>query len=68
VQYPVPLPLLEAYARFNHRPEDFPIASTLTTRILSLPLYPELTVSQQREVVAALAAEVARTNRLLANA
>jgi len=27
-----------------------------------------LTVSQQRDVVAALSAEVARTNRLLANA
>lgn len=68
VQYPVPLPLLEAYARFNHRPEDFPIASTLTKRILSLPLYPELTLSQHRDVVTSLSAEVARTNRLLANA
>jgi dTDP-4-amino-4,6-dideoxygalactose transaminase len=68
VQYPLALPLLEAYARFNHRPEDFPIASSLTTRILSLPLYPELTVSQQHEVVIALSAEVARTNRDLTKA
>jgi dTDP-4-amino-4,6-dideoxygalactose transaminase len=68
VQYPVPLPLLEAYRRFNHRPEDFPVASALTARILSLPLYPELTVSQQREVVAALSTVVARANRDLTNA
>ena len=68
VQYPVPLPLLEAYARFNHRAEDFPVASALTRRILSLPLYPELTASQQGEVVAALSAAVAGTNRDLTNA
>jgi dTDP-4-amino-4,6-dideoxygalactose transaminase len=61
VQYPVPLPLLEAYARFNHRAEDFPVASALTSRILSLPLYPELTASQQDEVVSALSTTVART-------
>jgi dTDP-4-amino-4,6-dideoxygalactose transaminase len=68
VQYPVPLPLLEAYRRFNHRAEDFPVASALTRRILSLPLYPELTASQQRDVVAALSSVVARTNQDLANA
>lgn len=59
VQYPVPLPLLEAYARFNHHPDDFPVASAVTRRILSLPLYPELTSGQQRDVVAALSAAVA---------
>ena len=68
VQYAVPLPLLEAYTRLNHRAEDFPIASALTRRILSLPLYPELTAGQQREVVTAVSAEVARANRHLANA
>jgi len=68
VQYPVPLPLLAAYSRFNHRAEDFPVASALTTRILSLPLYPELTLGQQRDVVTALTAAVTEANRDLANA
>jgi dTDP-4-amino-4,6-dideoxygalactose transaminase len=61
VQYPTPLPLLEAYARFKHRADEFPVASALTGRILSLPLYPELTESQQDEVVSALSMAVART-------
>jgi dTDP-4-amino-4,6-dideoxygalactose transaminase len=68
VQYPVPLPLLEAYARFEHRADEFPVASSLTGRILSLPLYPELTASQQAEVVAALSTAVTRGNRDLTNA
>jgi dTDP-4-amino-4,6-dideoxygalactose transaminase len=68
IQYPVPLPLLEAYARFHHRPEDFPVASALTGRILSLPLYPELTRRQQDEVVAALSAAVGRPRRHLTSA
>lgn len=68
VQYPVALPLLEAYSRLNHRAEDFPVASALTRRILSLPLYPELTDSDQHEVVTTLAAAVAEVRRDLANA
>ena len=67
VQYPTPLPLLEAYARFRHRAEEFPVASALTARILSLPLYPELTSSQQDDVVAALSMAVARTKPDLTN-
>lgn len=55
VQYPRPLPLLPAYARLKHRPEDFPIASKVTARVLSIPLYPEMTESQQAAVVAAVA-------------
>lgn len=60
VQYPTPLPLLRAYARFNHRPEDFPVASAATERILSLPLYPEMTEAQRQQVVTALSTAVAR--------
>lgn len=68
VQYPVALPLLEAYSRFHHRPEDFSVASALTRRILSLPLYPELTADHQHEVVTSLAAAVAQVHRDLTNA
>src|SRR5262249_61184168 len=68
VQYPVALPLLEAYSRFHHRPEDFSVASALTRRILSLPLYPELTADHQHEVVTSLTAAVAQVPRDLTNA
>jgi dTDP-4-amino-4,6-dideoxygalactose transaminase len=54
VHYPTPLPLLPAYARFGLRPEDFPVASEMTRRILSIPLYPELRVVQQERIVAAV--------------
>lgn len=59
VQYPTALPLLPAYARFGHRPEDFPVAANLTGRILSIPLYPELTDEQQDRVVGAVRTAVA---------
>ena len=59
IQYPTALPLLPAYARFGHRAEDFPVAAAVTQRIFSVPLYPELTDGQQREVVDAVARAVA---------
>jgi dTDP-4-amino-4,6-dideoxygalactose transaminase len=62
VQYPTPLPLLPAYARFGHRPEDFPVAARVTGRILSIPLYPELTEAQQARVVAAVSDAVSRAS------
>jgi len=65
VQYPTALPLLPAYARFRHRPEDFPVASTVTRRILSIPLYPELTDAQQAQVIAALSSAVAAAKKSL---
>ncbi|MCS7014325.1 MAG: DegT/DnrJ/EryC1/StrS family aminotransferase [Chloroherpetonaceae bacterium] len=43
IHYPTPLPLLKAYQRFGHKPEDFPVASSQMGKILSLPMYPELT-------------------------
>lgn len=43
INYPVALPFLPAYKRFDHRPEEFPNAYYNQSRILSLPIYPELT-------------------------
>jgi dTDP-4-amino-4,6-dideoxygalactose transaminase len=42
IHYPTPLPFLRAYERLGHKPEDFPVASRYQNRILSLPMYPEL--------------------------
>ncbi len=51
INYPVALPFLTAYKRFNHQPEDFPNAFRNQSEILSLPIYPELTNSQTCRVI-----------------
>ncbi len=43
IHYPVPLPFLEAYKHLDHKAEDFPVSSSYSHQILSLPMYPELT-------------------------
>lgn len=43
LNYPVALPFLPAYAYLQHSPGDFPVAYGNQSRILSLPLYPEMT-------------------------
>lgn len=47
INYPVALPFLPAYERFGHVPADFPNAWHNQFRVLSLPLYPEITDEQQ---------------------
>ncbi len=42
IHYPIPLHEQPAYAHFGYRAEDFPVASRLSRRILSIPIYPEL--------------------------
>ena len=46
IHYPTPLPLLPAYRYLNHTPSDFPVASGYMDKILSLPMFPELTEEQ----------------------
>ncbi len=45
IHYPFPLPLLPCYAHLGYSAEEFPGASQ-TSRILSLPMYAELTNEQ----------------------
>ncbi|MET4387989.1 dTDP-4-amino-4,6-dideoxygalactose transaminase [Bradyrhizobium sp. F1.4.3] len=51
INYPTALPLLPAYARLAHRPEQFPRASDDQNKILSLPMFAEITREQQDEVI-----------------
>lgn len=46
IHYPRPLPFLTAYRYLGHDPSDFPIASKYSEKILSIPMYPELTEKQ----------------------
>lgn len=42
LNYPTALPFLKAYTYLNHVPADFPVAFAHQSRILSLPIYPEM--------------------------
>lgn len=42
LHYPKALPFYQAYAYLGHAPEDFPVAHRNQSRILSLPMYPEM--------------------------
>jgi dTDP-4-amino-4,6-dideoxygalactose transaminase len=44
IHYPTALPLLPAYGYLGAEPKDFPRAAATQARILSLPIYPEMTV------------------------
>jgi dTDP-4-amino-4,6-dideoxygalactose transaminase len=46
IHYPFPLHLTKAYSCLGYTAGDFPVAEKLSTEILSLPMYPELTESQ----------------------
>jgi Predicted pyridoxal phosphate-dependent enzyme apparently involved in regulation of cell wall biogenesis len=50
LHYPVPLHMQRAYAFLGHKDGDFPMAEKTAKRILSLPMYPELTEWQIRYV------------------
>ena len=53
VHYPVPLPLMPCYtSRFHHTEADYPVAARLAKRILSLPMYSEMTHYQIAYVAA----------------
>jgi len=51
INYPVALPFLPAYKRYKHKSADFPNAWHNQSRILSLPIYPELDSNQQQHVI-----------------
>ena len=54
LHYPVPLHLQEAYASLGYRTGDFPVTEQLTQRIVSLPMYPEMSLEAADYVSAAI--------------
>jgi dTDP-4-amino-4,6-dideoxygalactose transaminase len=51
INYPRALPFYPAYSYLNHSPSDFPAAHANQDRILSLPIYPEMTLDTIHYVV-----------------
>jgi len=54
LNYPKALPFYPAYAYLKHRPEDFPVAHANQSRILSLPIFPEMTDEMIEHVVGSI--------------
>jgi dTDP-4-amino-4,6-dideoxygalactose transaminase len=54
LHYPVPVHLQPAYKSLGHEPGRFPVAERVARECLTLPLFPEMTTSQQDRVIEAL--------------
>jgi dTDP-4-amino-4,6-dideoxygalactose transaminase len=54
IHYPIPLHLQKAYEGLGYHPGDFPVAERLSERILSIPIYPELTAAQMEFIAQTL--------------
>jgi len=51
MHYPIPLHLQPAYKHLNLKQGDFPVAEKCSKEILCLPIFPELTLEQVKQVV-----------------
>ena len=60
IHYPVPIHMHAAYAHLGYKPGAFPVAERMAGRILSLPMFPEITVEQVDYVAEHLTKAVAR--------
>ena len=54
VHYPVPVHEQPAFRNLGYKPEDFPVTSRIAKRVLSLPIFPEMTRAQVERVAASL--------------
>jgi dTDP-4-amino-4,6-dideoxygalactose transaminase len=54
IHYPVPVHLQPVFRCLGYAPGDFPVAEAAAQQILSLPMYPQITIDQQRRVADAL--------------
>jgi len=55
IHYPIPVHLLPAYADLGYTKGDFPHSEKAADEVLSLPMFPELTQAQCKEVSEAVA-------------
>jgi dTDP-4-amino-4,6-dideoxygalactose transaminase len=54
VHYPVPVHEQPAFRHLGYQPDAFPVTSRVAKRVLSLPIYPEITRGQVERVASAL--------------
>ena len=65
IHYPIPCHLQPAFSDLGYQIGDFPNSEKLAKQILSLPMYPGLTSSQVKEVVAVIASIVSEQQEKL---
>jgi len=63
IHYPIPLHLQKAYTSLKYSLADFPVARSAADEIVSLPMYPQLTVDQQARVAEEILAFTSKTAR-----
>jgi dTDP-4-amino-4,6-dideoxygalactose transaminase len=51
IHYPIPLHLQKAYEQLGYEKGAFPVTERVAAEIVSLPMYPQLNVEQQNQVV-----------------
>ena len=54
IHYPIPIHLQPACAQYGYKPGSLPVTEAVTQRIISLPMYPELTGEQVQAVINAV--------------
>jgi dTDP-4-amino-4,6-dideoxygalactose transaminase len=54
IHYPLPIHLQQAYREMGRGPGSFPVSEQIAPRLLSLPMYPELTEEQVGRVAGAV--------------
>ena len=64
IHYPIPLHLQQAYVGLGHTPGKFPICENVASELLSLPMFPTLTLEQQERVVATIEQFAAHTETI----
>ena len=60
IHYPVPLHLQKAYLSLDYSAGDFPVTESISAEIISLPIFPQLTLAQQQRVAGEIASFTAK--------
>jgi len=66
IYYPLPMHSQECLAYLGHHDGDFPAAEEACRSVLALPMYPELSLDQQRRVIQSCVAYLRKRSRMAA--